>query len=91
MVKITRKRWDLLVQVKFAYLENRDMSLKKQRYDVAVATDVTEISVQNLYVAMDDFQCHKLVVAGSDPANEEERCVAPINHFGIYHAEILIS
>ena len=46
-------------------------------------THISKVSVQHLYVTVDDFERDEFVVLGTDPTHKEQGCVATVDHLGI--------
>lgn len=47
-------------------------------------THVSEIAIQDFYVAMDDLERHEFVVSRRDPTHKEERGVSSVDNLGIW-------
>lgn len=40
---------------------------------------ISKVSIEHLYVSVDDLQGDELVISGANPANEEQRCVTSVD------------
>lgn len=58
--------------------------VKRERRTTRHITHVPKISVQHLYVSVDDLQRHKLVVRLPDARYKEQRGIAPIHDLRVY-------